>query len=81
MVNKTVKLLRKVETPIAMNIGLNMAGDCAGASILHLHVHVVPRYKRDFGFMEITDGTRVLVEPIDETYKKLMKHVNILKVK
>ncbi len=81
MINRTVKLLKKVEDPVGMNIGLNMAGECAGASIMHLHVHVVPRYKRDFGFMEVTNSTRVLVEPIDETYKKLMKHVNILKGK
>ena len=79
MVDKCVKLLRKVETPVAMNIGLNMGGDCAGGSILHLHVHIVPRYQRDFGFMELTDSTRVLVEPVEETYRKLMEHAGMLK--
>jgi len=81
MINKTVKLLKKTETPVAMNVGLNMGGDYAGASVEHLHVHVVPRYKRDFGFMEVTNDTRVLAEPIDKTYKRLMKNINILKGK
>ena len=79
MVDKAAKLIRKVENPIAMNIGMNIGGDAAGGSIMHLHVHLVPRYRRDFGFMEMTTSTRVIVEPIDETYKKFMKYTDILK--
>ncbi|NOX71783.1 MAG: HIT domain-containing protein [Candidatus Micrarchaeota archaeon] len=79
MVNRTVKFLKKVEKPVAMNIGMNIGGETAGASIMHLHVHVVPRYKSDFGFMEITASTRVLVEPIEETYQRFLKHADMLK--
>ncbi len=79
MVDRTIKLLRKTEKPIAMNVGINMGGEIAGASIEHLHVHVVPRFRRDFGFMEVTAETKVVAEPLEKTYKRLMKEVSMLK--
>ena len=32
--------------PDAYNIGMNL-GEDAGQSIMHLHVHLIPRYKND----------------------------------
>jgi thiamine-phosphate diphosphorylase len=79
MVRKTVKMITASLAPAGFNIGMNVGGDIAGGSIMHLHVQIVPRYKRDSGFMEITADTKVMPESIDQTYAKLMKNVGILK--
>ncbi|MEM5832422.1 MAG: HIT domain-containing protein, partial [Candidatus Aenigmatarchaeota archaeon] len=55
------------------NIGINL-GKIAGASISHLHFHVVPRYGSDAGFVEIISSTKVMPEPLEKTYKKLRKY-------
>lgn len=78
MVRRCTKLLKKVLKPIGFNIGLNI-GNVAGASVSHLHVHIVPRFKTDFGFMETIARTKVMPESIDKIYKNLMKEIKILK--
>jgi ATP adenylyltransferase len=56
--------------PTAYNIGYNM-GLSAGASIDHLHMHVIPRYPREIGIAELIGGTRVLVRDPRETLRIL----------
>ncbi|MHA1972341.1 MAG: HIT family protein, partial [Candidatus Hodarchaeales archaeon] len=58
------------------NVGLNV-GPISGASIRHLHWHVVPRYFGDLNFLEILN-TRVLVETLPQTLEKLLKERDIL---
>lgn len=50
------------------NIGFNM-GLPAGASIDHLHLHIIPRYQREIGIAELVSGMRVLVEDPRETQR------------
>lgn len=78
MVKKVVKMLRKALNPKGFNIGANI-GEFAGASIEHFHFHIVPRFNHDLGFMETTCRTKVMPQSIDQTYKKIMKHVDMLK--
>lgn len=78
LVKKCQELLNKVLSPMGYNTGFNQGGDCAGASVDHLHVHVVPRFKRDFGFIDIIGHTKVLPEPVDITFNKLRRHVKML---
>jgi len=56
--------------PAAYNIGYNM-GLVAGASIDHLHMHIIPRYPREIGITELLAGRRVLVQDPLETQKRL----------
>jgi ATP adenylyltransferase len=56
--------------PVAYNIGFNI-GRQAGASIEHLHLHVVPRYPNEAGFMDILSDTRTIVESPKRTVKRL----------
>lgn len=77
MVQKTITLIREVMNPDGINIGINI-GEAAGASIKHLHVHIVPRYKMESGFMETVANTRVIEESIDETYSKFIRRIKIL---
>lgn len=78
LVKKCLKLLKKVLQPLGFNIGINQGGDVSGASVQHLHIHIVPRFKRDLGFIDLISGTKVLPEPVDETYKRLKRHVKML---
>ena len=56
--------------PVAYNIGYNM-GLIAGASIDHLHLHIIPRYPREIGIAELIAGSRVLVQDPRETLAAL----------
>ncbi len=56
--------------PSGYNIGYNM-GLAAGASIEHLHLHIIPRYPREIGIAELIAGSRVLVQHPRETQEIL----------
>ncbi|MHA1797567.1 MAG: HIT family protein [Candidatus Helarchaeota archaeon] len=69
------KILKEVYNPQAFNIGINL-GKAAGGSVKHLHVHVVPRYSNELNFLEVTSGTRIIVEPLESTINKLRAAFN-----
>jgi diadenosine tetraphosphate (Ap4A) HIT family hydrolase len=81
MVKRTVVLLKKTFEPQGINIGMNIGGDAAGASIMHIHVQIVPRYKRDTGFMESTASTKVMTMTVEQAFKKLKANSAVLKGK
>jgi ATP adenylyltransferase len=54
-------VLDEVYSPHGYNIGYNL-GDAGGASIAHLHLHVVPRYRREMGFIDIIASAKIIVE-------------------
>jgi diadenosine tetraphosphate (Ap4A) HIT family hydrolase len=81
LVRRSVIMLKKTLSPAGVNIGMNIGGDISGASIAHIHVQVVPRYKRDLGFMEVTMSTKVMPMTLDQVLKKLKKNSEILKEK
>jgi ATP adenylyltransferase len=58
---KCLDLLEAVYAPAGFNIGYNM-GRPAGASIEHLHLHIIPRYPHETGIADLIAGKRVLVE-------------------
>ena len=53
--------LDRIYTPAGYNIGYNM-GKTAGASIAHLHQHIIPRFRNEIGISDLLAGKRVLVE-------------------
>lgn len=63
-------ILDELENPSGYNIGYNM-GLTAGASIKHLHMHIIPRYPNEVGITDIIAGTRVLLENPEETARKI----------
>jgi diadenosine tetraphosphate (Ap4A) HIT family hydrolase len=75
---KTVRLVEAAFNTTGVNVGLNI-GSAAGASILHLHLHIVPRYPRELGFMETASDTRTLVMDAETTYERLAPHLDILR--
>jgi diadenosine tetraphosphate (Ap4A) HIT family hydrolase len=46
LLDKVKDFLDKKFNPDGYNIGVNI-GECAGQTIFHLHIHVIPRYKGD----------------------------------
>jgi ATP adenylyltransferase len=63
-------LLDREYTPRGYNIGYNMGGP-AGASIEHLHLHLIPRYPYETGIADLIAGKRVLVEDPMKTADRL----------
>lgn len=78
VVQWSISLIRAVIKPDGINVGLNL-GKAAGASIEHLHIHIVPRFKVESGFMETTADTRVIEEDINVTYAKFIEMLDILR--
>ena len=71
MVQRCVKLLRKVMEPDGFNIGIN-EGEVAGAGIAeHLHIHVVPRWQADHNFMAVLANTKVIPDALSNSYDEL----------
>ena len=60
----SVRIISDLLNPTGFNIGYNI-GENSGASISHLHLHVVPRYNNELGFAEVLAGKRVcVVDPV-----------------
>ena len=71
LVRASVAALNAAYNPDGCNIGMNL-GRVAGAGIAdHLHMHVVPRWNGDTNFMSVLAETRMIPEPLNDTYDKL----------
>ena len=46
LINEAKNLIDKKYKPDGYNIGIN-SGESAGQTVMHLHVHLIPRYKGD----------------------------------
>ncbi len=58
---RSISILKKEFNPSGFNIGCNL-GDGSGASIPHIHQHIVPRYNNEIGFIDVLSGSRIYVE-------------------
>ena len=56
--------------PSGYNIGYNI-GEFSGASVSHLHMHVIPRHRNELGFIDIVGGAKIVIEDPTETMNKL----------
>ncbi len=65
-------VLRALYHPDGINLGMNI-GKAAGAGIAgHIHMHVLPRWVADANFVSVVGETRVLLEMLDETWKRMI---------
>ena len=78
LVQRAISLINEVIKPDGINVGLNL-GKAAGASIEHIHIHIVPRFEIESGFMETTANTRIIDEDINVTYSKFIERLDILR--
>jgi ATP adenylyltransferase len=68
----SMDILTELYHPRGFNIGYNI-GEYSGASISHLHKHIVPRFKNELGFLDLLSDTRIIVDEIKETRERLIK--------
>lgn len=71
-VKTSIDILERLYAPSAFNYGCNMGLD-AGASIRHLHYHIIPRYPHETGIADLIAGKRVLVEDPMDSMEKVRK--------
>lgn len=72
--SQAVTALRYAYGATSFNLGVNI-GKAAGAGVVnHVHLHVLARWVGDTNFMATTAETRVIPEPLDETFSRLMTH-------
>lgn len=76
---KTVSILKHEFNPTGFNVGYNI-GKFSGASITHIHQHIVPRYGNETGFIDILAGTRLFVVDPVETVTRLKKRFAAFKI-
>jgi len=70
-VRLAVRAIKAAYHPDGVNVGINL-GAGAGAGVPdHLHVHCLPRWSGDTNFMTAVAETRVLPEPLEQSWAKL----------
>jgi len=74
---KTIQIIDEEFSPSGYNIGYNL-GEGSGASIQHLHQHIVPRYTNEVGFLDVLSGTRVIVSDPVEVMNRLKLKFSLL---
>ncbi len=72
LTKRSIVALQKVMSPDGFNMGINV-GKVAGAGVEdHVHFHVVPRWLGDTNFMPVLAETRLIPEPLNDTYDRLV---------
>ncbi len=67
---KSLRILREEFHPAGFNVGYNL-GSHSGASIAHMHQHIVPRYPNEVGYLDVLAGARVVVVDPCEVMERL----------
>jgi ATP adenylyltransferase len=70
LLRRGLDVLDSLYSPSGYNIGCNI-GEFAGASLPHLHMHVIPRYRNELGFIDIVGGAKIVVEDPHTTMCRL----------
>jgi ATP adenylyltransferase len=74
MTSDSIRVLEEEFKPSGFNVGFNM-GENSGASISHIHQHIVPRYNNEVGFLDVLSGTRVVVVEPEDVLRRLMSRL------
>jgi len=57
-----------------INIGINIGDACGGSIPEHIHIHVLPRWKGDTGFLPTLAHTKTISTNLREEYELLLPH-------
>ncbi len=64
---RAVRAMKRISTPHAFNVGLNLGAVAGGSLAEHLHQHVVPRWGGDANFLAVIGQTKVIPQLLSET--------------
>jgi ATP adenylyltransferase len=70
-VRDAVVAIKAAYRPQGINVGANIGAEAGAGVPTHLHVHVLPRWSGDTNFMTSIAQTRVLPEPLGDSWAKL----------
>lgn len=71
-----IDTITAVLKPNGFNIGMNIGGKAAGGSIPeHIHMHVLPRWSGDTGFLPVLADTKPVSQNLVDTYRQLKKYL------
>jgi ATP adenylyltransferase len=68
---RTLDALGAALGPDAFNTGRNLGGAAGGSISDHVHTHVVPRWEGDTNFMPVVADTKVIVEAVEDSFRRL----------
>jgi ATP adenylyltransferase len=69
------KMLQEIFQPTGFNVGYNQ-GAYSGASINHIHIHIVPRYKTELGFIDIIGQTKIIIQDVNTVYALIQREIS-----
>jgi ATP adenylyltransferase len=72
ILSSSLEILNEEFAPCGFNIGFNL-GQNSGASTPHIHMHVVPRFGNEVGYLDVLAGTRAVVSDPVETRDRLRR--------
>ena len=75
LTKRCISVLEEIYGAEGFNVGWNL-GHASGATIPHIHQHIVPRYLNELGFIDIIGKSKVMVELPEKTYKTLKEKFN-----
>jgi len=67
MTQQAILAIRRVSSPHAFNVGINLGGPAGGSLADHLHQHVVPRWSGDANFITVIGETKTLPQLLEDT--------------
>lgn len=80
LITHSVVILKKLLDAHAVNVGINL-GKAAGAGIpAHLHVHLVPRWEGDTGFLDTCAETKLVPVDLHKVFEQLKPAFNAIEI-
>lgn len=68
-----IEALKKVQNPQGFNLGINIDRGGGGGIPEHLHLHILPRWRTDTGFLETIAGSTTFSVDLPKFYEEIRK--------
>lgn len=69
---ETLGVVERLYECQGFNVGYNI-GRPSGGSIPHLHLHIIPRYDREMGLIDIIGGAKIVIEDPHVTLERMKR--------